>query len=105
MFEFVVMIVSKSISVGLLPFLVSLAYTATTGPRIVDTTSGIIKGQFASGTQGVSEYLGIPYAQPPVGERRWAPPEPFKGSSVIKATSFVSKIVLRIMSSMLVAQL
>ncbi|KAI1373874.1 putative carboxylesterase [Hypoxylon crocopeplum] len=77
--------------VGLLPILVALGYTATVSAATVasvKTTSGTVEGQVASGTTGVSEYLGIPYAQPPVGKLRWAPPEPFSGSSVIKATAF-----------------
>lgn len=76
---------------------------------VVQTTSGQVQGRLASGTTNdVEEYLGIPYvshfnpskhkkfmtnspqAQPPVGQLRWAPPEPFNGSSVIDATNFVS---------------
>ena len=38
----------------------------------VQTTTGPICGTAAN---GVSEWLGIPYAQAPVGALRWAPPK------------------------------
>ncbi|KAK7756464.1 hypothetical protein SLS62_001690 [Diatrype stigma] len=56
--------------------------------QTVQTTSGPVEGQEASSSDGVSEYLGIPYAAPPVGERRWLPPANYSGDSTIKATSF-----------------
>jgi para-nitrobenzyl esterase len=40
---------------------------------VVDTPSGTIKG-FES--DGVQRFLGIPYAEPPTGSRRWMPPLP-----------------------------
>jgi para-nitrobenzyl esterase len=45
----------------------------------VETRQGTVEGLRA---KGVSEYLGIPYAAPPVGELRWRPPvpaQPWKG--------------------------
>ena len=39
----------------------------------VQTASGPVCGTVAN---GVSEWFGIPYAQPPVGALRWAPPKP-----------------------------
>jgi len=40
----------------------------------VGTTSGLVSGHPAPNASQVSEYLGIPYAQPPVGALRFASP-------------------------------
>jgi len=40
---------------------------------VIETTSGKIEGVFR---KGLYVFRGIPYAAPPVGERRWLPPEP-----------------------------
>ncbi|EFQ35165.1 carboxylesterase [Colletotrichum graminicola M1.001] len=47
----------------------------------VTTTSGRVDGHVASGADQVSEYLGIPYAQPPVGALRFQPPATYDASS------------------------
>lgn len=44
-----------------------------TANLIVDTASGKVKGSLGLLTR---RFLGIPYAAPPVGGRRWKPPEP-----------------------------
>jgi carboxylesterase type B len=57
----------------------------------VQTTSGIVHGQGAGlkGNEEVSEYLGIPFAAPPVGHLRWKPPQRFtKSDSPIIASSW-----------------
>jgi len=41
---------------------------------VAHTESGLVIG---STTDGVNEFLGIPYAAPPVGPRRWTPPKPY----------------------------
>ncbi|KAL2839437.1 Alpha/Beta hydrolase protein [Aspergillus pseudodeflectus] len=45
----------------------------------VSTTSGTFQGFYNdSSTKTVRAFLGIPYAEPPVGSRRWVPPVPQK---------------------------
>jgi len=55
----------------------------------VNTTSGLVIGGPASNGSQVSGYFGIPYAKPPVGALRFAPPEKFEGNDKLNATSFV----------------
>ncbi|TQV96670.1 hypothetical protein V2A60_002945 [Cordyceps javanica] len=70
------------------------AETATdneAGPRsllTVNTTNGPVTGHPASNSQSVIEYLGIPYAKPPVGDLRFAPPEPFRDNKPYEAAHF-----------------
>jgi hypothetical protein len=55
----------------------------------VRTSSGLIKGHAAPRRPGVSEYLGIPYASPPTGDLRFAPPVAFDSEETIEASSYV----------------
>ena len=41
--------------------------------RVIETQSGSVRGDRRN---GVSTWLGIPYASPPTGEQRWQPPRP-----------------------------
>lgn len=58
--------------------------------QTVQTTSGPVEGHAASVVSDVSEYLGIPYAQPPVGRLRFQPPVRYSGVKKIDGKSFVS---------------
>ncbi|KAG8162502.1 hypothetical protein KVR01_008267 [Diaporthe batatas] len=64
-----------------------LPRTFDVGQR-VNTTSGIIQGHAAANRSDVSEYLGIPFAQPPIGDLRFAAPEPYRSSLPIDASSY-----------------
>jgi para-nitrobenzyl esterase len=60
--------------VGLTGLLVIAPFVARAAdaPK-VQTSDGPIQGLYA---RGVTEFLGIPYAAPPVGDLRWRPPQP-----------------------------
>lgn len=40
---------------------------------VIVTENGPLKGIIS---QGINEFLGVPYAAPPMGSRRWTPPQP-----------------------------
>src|SRR5689334_18442956 len=44
-------------------------------PSVAITRSGLVVGSTTS--DGINEFLGIPYAAPPVGASRWTPPKPY----------------------------
>jgi len=56
----------------------------------VQTSSGPVTGHAAKNQSEVSEYLGIPYGQPPIGDLRFAAPVKFAGNASLNGTSYVS---------------
>jgi hypothetical protein len=58
--------------------------------RPVRTTSGFVTGHPAPNASQVSEYLGIPYAKPPVGELRFASPVVYVSHETVDGSNFVS---------------
>lgn len=57
----------------------------------VKTTSGVVTGQASSWKNEVSEYLGVPFAEPPVGPLRWQAPKAYnRPNDVVNATKYVS---------------
>ena len=56
-------------------------------PLVVKTTGGLVKGMVRDG--GGARFLGIPFAEPPVGELRWHEPLPARvWSGVRPATAY-----------------
>jgi hypothetical protein len=65
-------------------------------PKTVETTSGKVKGHIAKWPAGsaVSEYLGIPYAVPPLGQLRFAAPKAYRGNgTVLPGDKYVSGLI------------
>lgn len=55
----------------------------------VVTSNGKITGHLAPGMRNTAEYLGIPYAQPPIGNLRFAAPLALKGKKDYVASDWV----------------
>jgi carboxylesterase type B len=69
-------------------FLLALSSASSVSSRVprVSTTSGILSG---SSTDNVNTFLGVPYAQPPIGDLRWKTALPINSSrTAFDATRF-----------------
>jgi carboxylesterase type B len=71
--------------------ILSLVHAAATSPQdglTVNTTSGQLQGFVNQTAPDVRQFLGIPYAKPPIGQLRFAPPQDAVSSqTTINATS------------------
>ena len=68
----------------------TLGATALASVPQVAISAGIVEGGRCTGTSDVVYYKSIPYAQPPIGDLRFAPPQPYSGkfpSGTLSATS------------------
>ena len=55
----------------------------------IETTSGTVQGAINSITPDVAHFLGVPFAEQPLGKRRWLPSVPkSKENGTIDATNF-----------------
>ncbi|KAJ0318097.1 hypothetical protein COL5a_010845 [Colletotrichum fioriniae] len=54
----------------------------------VDSTFGPVKGFINRDYPNVAQFLGIPFAEPPIGSRRWLPPTPKSPVDSIDAVKF-----------------
>jgi hypothetical protein len=61
--------------------------------QTVQTSSGPVSGHPATNDSQVSQYLGIPYGQAPIGDLRFASPVKFIGNASLNGTSFVSSYI------------
>jgi hypothetical protein len=57
--------------------------------QTVATSSGPVSGHPATNDSEVSEYLGIPFGQAPIGDLRFAAPIAFSGTEPLSGTDFV----------------
>lgn len=48
----------------------------------------LVNGLIDANSSSVRQFLGIPYAQPPVGDLRWEPPLANKFTSPVNATAY-----------------
>ena len=66
----------------------SQAAQASAAAAVIEAPAGAVQGVES---EGMRSFLGIPFAQPPVGDLRWRPPVPMpKWSGVRQATQFGS---------------
>lgn len=77
------------LSAALLLFAAPVANAGTTnvdhgGGPVVRVDTGLLLG---ARSDGVDSFLGIPYAQPPVGALRWRPPQPATSWSGVRAAT------------------
>ncbi|KAI9043066.1 carboxylesterase [Aspergillus affinis] len=78
---------SASLLATCLPTWVQGAAVQSVGAR-VSTSSGLIEGHAAPGESSVSEYLGIPYAQAPTNDLRFASPVAYESNATVQAKAY-----------------
>jgi para-nitrobenzyl esterase len=71
----------------MLPLAIAMAMPAFGAPDRVRTVSGTVEGTGPQAS-GVREFIGIPYAEPPVGKLRWAAPQPARKWTGVRQTTW-----------------
>ncbi|KAH7128128.1 Alpha/Beta hydrolase protein [Dendryphion nanum] len=74
--------------VGLLLGLLQSQTASAVSSLTIETSSGPVTGLINRTTPNVAQFLGIPYAEPPVGDRRWLPAIAKSRQARIDATRF-----------------
>ncbi|XP_035924829.1 liver carboxylesterase 1 [Halichoerus grypus] len=94
--------------------LTSLATSMTWGghpssPPVVDTVQGKVLGKYVSlegSAQPVAVFLGVPFARPPLGPLRFAPPQPTEPWNFVKnTTSYPPMCSQNVMAGQLLSEL
>lgn len=65
----------QTLAVSTIVSLAHASFVSSLNGLIVNTTSGQLRGFVNQTAPDVRQFLGIPYAQPPVGPLRFAPPQ------------------------------
>src|SRR5580765_5674629 len=81
---------SRYVGATLIAFAIVFAVPAVPGAQLtsVKTETGTVSGSPVA--RGVVAYLGIPYAEPPVGDLRWRAPQPAKPWTGVRAADHFS---------------
>lgn len=82
--------IMHSLSIFILSFLCFSVRVKSWKHTTVRTANGPIVGHRASNRSHVIEYLGIPYAEPPLGALRFAAPQKYATYKKLIASKFVS---------------
>lgn len=73
---------------SILPYFSFLTSVLCNDGLVVQTTTGEVHGFINASSPLVRQFLGVPYAEPPVGNLRFAPPETKSDIGSINATTF-----------------
>jgi para-nitrobenzyl esterase len=77
----------------------SLPYASRPGAPQVMTQSGLVEGSFDGSSGNDAVFLGIPFAAPPIGDRRWRPPLPVQPWSGVRAAKQFASACSQLSSS------
>ncbi|KAH7111232.1 alpha/beta-hydrolase [Dactylonectria macrodidyma] len=72
--------------IATLSLLIATARSGSSTTVSVPTRQGVVIGLIEDDTPSVRQFLSIPFAVPPIGNLRFAPPKPIKEVGFIKAT-------------------
>lgn len=81
---------SSHLSPRVCPHFLSTPTGHPPAPPVVDTAQGQVLGKYVSlkgFAQPVAVFLGVPFAKPPLGPLRFAPPQPAEPWAFVKNTT------------------
>jgi carboxylesterase type B len=79
----------SSLSTAVLATLIlKIAAAPSKSDLFVQTSSGPVVGFYNDTAPDVRQFLGIPFAEPPLGDLRFAPPQDKRPNGTIQATKF-----------------